>query len=172
MVLLQRLVFSRELLKKKIPGGIYMLARQDMSDHRHRAPCRVIPALHCRPRPITTRSLRPSQNRRAVGNSGATAELNLITRTECEAAVRGHPPCEMAVLPPPDCLSLLSCLLAWGVVHDQRLEPCDMERLIRHVIRGWVVVAPVEVLEIKPRRGAFDHHEVDLLVPGLRSPRG
>ena len=67
-----------------------MLARQDMSDHRHRAPCRVIPALHCRPRPITTRSLRPSQNRRAVGNSGATAELHLITRTECEAAVRWH----------------------------------------------------------------------------------
>ena len=103
---------------KKISGGRHMLQlpRQDIPDHRHCAPGCCIPraAQLARIKPII-RSDNPSQSCCAVGNSGATAEPDLITWTELEATVA-------AVLPPPDCLSLLSCLLAWGVVHDQRLK--------------------------------------------------
>ena len=106
---------------KKFSGGRHMLQlqRQDIPDHRHCAPGCCIPGAAQRARIKPTWCADPSQSCCAVGNSGTTAEPDLITWTELEAAVA-------AVLLPPDCLPLLPCSLACGVGPELCFEPCDV----------------------------------------------
>ena len=143
---------------KKFSGGRHMLQlqRQDIPDHRHCAPGCCIPraAQLARIKPII-RSDNPSQSCCAVGDSGTTAEPDLITWTELEAAVA-------AVLLPPDWLPLLPCSLACGVGPELCL--CDGPGVVAISFlassqRPEMTSGSSLGLDINPRAGACRRRE-------------